>query len=415
MLRLFFGAPDAPGIIMKDHPTLLLKTAWSVRNIGDIGFTPGLLAILARHLPGTRVILWVVRWNEAVEAMVRRRFPGVSIVRGGIDHEDEPDTEELRAAFGQADFVLHNTSMGEDPSMMRAARKRGIPYGMFGQSYFPKIRERRDVLEALNDAAFVYCRDSLTLETLKQAGITSPVLDFNADSCFGIDVRDDAAAEAFLAEKGLQPDGFMTLQLRSNTPKNPGGSAPTDPTIRELNPEAPTQEQMAEDERRAAVFRELITGWVEATAKKVLIAPEIEEEIAHNKRLLLDPLPEAICSEVVLREHFWNSDEAASVFGRASLVVCHEPHSCIIGMASGTPALHLYSPEHGPKYQMFADLGAPEFLLPLDETPAETIFARMLDLDRHPEAARAIVNRAMGIADACWTAACGRIQDALSL
>jgi len=397
---------------MKNRPTLLLKTAWSVRNIGDMGFTPGMLAILERHLPEARVILWVVRWNEAVEAMVRRRFPEVSIVRGGIDREDEPDTEELRDAFERADFVLHNTSMGEDPSMMRAARKRGIPYGMFGQSYFPKIRERRDVLDALNDAAFVYCRDGLSLETLKEAGITPPVLDFNADSCFGIDVRDDAAAEAFLAEKGLEPDGFMTVQLRTNTPKNPGGSAPTDPTIRELNPETPTPEQAAEDERRAAVFRELITGWVEATGKKVLIAPEIEKEIGHNKRLLLDPLPESIRREVLLRERFWSSDEAASVFARASLVVCHEPHSCIIAMANGTPALHLYSPDHGPKYQMFADLGAPEFLLPLDEMPTETMLERMLELDRDPEAARAIVRRAMARAEACWTAACGRIREA---
>ena len=40
---------------------------------------------------------------------------------------DEPVGEDLRRAFDQADFVLHNTSMGESPAMMRAARKRGIP------------------------------------------------------------------------------------------------------------------------------------------------------------------------------------------------------------------------------------------------------------------------------------------------
>lgn len=144
-----------------------------------------------------------------------------------------------------------------------------------------------------------------------------------------------------------------------------------------------------------------------------MIAPEIEKEIAHNRRLLRDPLPEAIRRRVVVREHFWNSDEAASVFARAGLVVCHEPHSCIIAIANGTPALHLVSPEHGPKYRMFADLGAPEFLLPLDEAPTPDILDRMVKFERDPEGARAIVRRAMERAEARWTEACGLIRDAM--
>lgn len=61
---------------------------------------------------------------------------------------------------------------------------------------------------------------------------------------------------------------------------------------------------------------------------------------------------------------------------------------------------------------MFADVNAPEFLLPLDETPTDTMLERMLELDRDPEVARDIVRRAMAKAEACWTAACGRIRAA---
>lgn len=399
---------------MPAQPTLLLKTGWSYRNIGDIGFTPGTLAILQRYLPGVRVIAWMTRMNDAVEAMIRRRFPDVAIVRGGITAEDEPDTDDLRVAFDRCDLVLHNTSMGESPAMMRAARKRGKPYGMFGQSYFPSIRERGDVLDVLHDARFVYCRDTLTLETLRDTGIQPLVLDFNPDGCFGVDVRDDAAAAAYLEAKDLTPGRFMTVQLRTNTPKNPGGEAPTDPTIKALNPEEPTPQEQADDQRRAAVLRELMVGWIEKTGNKVLIAPEVEKEIPHNKRLLFDPLPAELRERVVVRETFWNTDEAAAIFGRAGLVLCHEPHSCILAMAQGTPIIHAYSPFHGPKYHMFADIGVPEWLAAIDETPPADILGRMLTIHHDPLAAREKVQQTMASIHHRLVGACRVIESAMN-
>src|SRR5688500_6482371 len=40
------------------RPTILLRSGWQTVNIGDIAHTPGLLALLERHLPAADVVLW---------------------------------------------------------------------------------------------------------------------------------------------------------------------------------------------------------------------------------------------------------------------------------------------------------------------------------------------------------------------
>lgn len=73
---------------------------------------------------------------------------------------------------------------------------------------------------------------------------------------------------------------------RANTPKTPGVD---DPRPEELNPSHPTPAQVADEERRAARYRELITRRARRTGGKVLSAPETFEEMAHDRRLRHDP------------------------------------------------------------------------------------------------------------------------------
>ncbi|MBM3889716.1 MAG: polysaccharide pyruvyl transferase family protein, partial [Verrucomicrobia bacterium] len=273
-------------------------------------------------------------------------------------------------------LIMHNSSMGTDTSLLAWCRKLGKPCGMYGQSYFPAFVESergKELIKLLNTAAFVYCRDGATLKTLQKAGVKCPVLEFAPDGCFGIDVRDDERALAFMKKAGLEERKFITIQLRTHTAKHPGRDNPP------LNPLHATPQQQADDARRAAVYHELIAAWVKRTGYKVLIAPEVEKEMVHNKRLLYDPLAGDIKAYVVNRETFWNADEAASVFARAHTAVCHEPHSLIIALANGTPIIHTYSEFHSPKCWMFRDIGLSEWLLEFDSTPAakmaETLFA----------------------------------------
>ncbi|MBI5685554.1 MAG: polysaccharide pyruvyl transferase family protein [Verrucomicrobia bacterium] len=358
--------------------TILLQSAWDTVNIGDIGHTPGTLRIIEKHLPDVRVIVWAMKLDERVIAMLRRRFPKVEFLQGSLTGKSERD-EKLREAIRRCNLFIRNSGMGQDTSFMEFCRKIGKPYGLYGQSYFASMVEGKGAAERialLNGAAFIYCRDSKSLNILRNAGLKPPVLEFGPDGCFGIDVRDDERGLATMKKLGLEERKFITIQLRTNTAKLPGVDDTRTP---KLNPLHPTPEQIADDERRAAVYRDLITRWVKRTGFKVLIAPEVKKEMEHNKRLLHDPLPEDIRKHVVNLDYFWNADEAASVFARAHTAVCHEPHSLIIALASGTPVIHTYSEFHSPKCWMFKDIGLPEWLLEYDSTPAakmaETLFA----------------------------------------
>ena len=385
---LFAAAPK--------RKTILLHSAWDTINIGDIGHTPGTLRIIEEHLPGVHVILWASKLDERVTRLLRTRFPKLEIVQGSLSGKSERD-EALRQAIGRADLFIRNSGMGQDTSWMSYCRKIGKPYGVYGQSYFRTMVEGKGAeerIDLLNNAAFIYTRETKTLNMLREAKIKAPVLEFGPDGCFGIDVRDDDRALAFMRKHGLEERKFITLELRTNTPKYPGVD---DTRPEKLNPLHPTPQQIADDERRAAVFRDLITRWVKHTQGKgkVLLAPETIKELGHNKRLIHDPLPPELRKQVVNLDEFWNADEAASLFARAHTVICHEPHSPIMALANGTPIMHTFSEFHGLKCWMFEDIGLGEWLLEFDSTPAEKMAETLLKIDADYPGAQAKVARAM--------------------
>src|SRR6187397_2792698 len=84
---------------------ILLRSSWQTVNIGDIAHTPGVLALLEKHLPDAEVRLWPSKVDNGVEEMLRARFPKVAIVQGA---------EALKTAFAECDFLLH----GSGPSLV---------------------------------------------------------------------------------------------------------------------------------------------------------------------------------------------------------------------------------------------------------------------------------------------------------
>ncbi|MEN3942288.1 polysaccharide pyruvyl transferase family protein [Prosthecobacter sp. SYSU 5D2] len=386
--------------------TILLQSAWDTINIGDIGHTPGTLRVLEEHLPEVKVVLWASKLDERVEALLRRRFPKVEIIQGHLTGKKERD-EVLRQAIANCDLFIRNSGMGQSTDYMEYCLKAGKPYGLFGQSFFPTMVEGKGAaerIELLNNAAFIYTRETKTLDILKGAGVKTPVLEFGPDGCFGIDVTDDERALATMKKLGLEDRQFITLQLRTHTAKHEGVDNPP------LNPLNPTPQMVADDERRAAKYRELVTTWVQKTGKKVLIAPEVKKEMVHNKRLIYDLLPPEIQKNVVNLEYFWNADEAASVFARAHTIVCHEPHSPIIALANGTPIIHTYSEFHSPKCWMFKDIGLGEWLLEFDETPVEKMADTLLAIDADYPAALEKVKKAMEYVHGCFASSSKTIK-----
>lgn len=376
--------------------TILMRSGWQTVNIGDIGHTPGTLRYLETYLPDVKVYLWLHRTTDEVTAMLQQRFPKVQIVQGKLNSRGKANNPEFQQAFDEADLFLYNSGMHFNqfwppPNyIIEACTVTKKPLVLYGQSFdgFAPEDEAK-MSELLSRAAAIYTRDVESFYYLRKIGVTSPSLAFGPDGCFGIDVRDDAKASDWLKAHDLKPKEFITVTLRSNTPKI-GAKKSTS-----MNPANPSKEDLAQNELWTKKLREVITDWVRKTGKKVLLAPEVDKEIVHAQKMILDKLPEDVKPYVVNRDPFWNVDEAASTYAQAIAVVSMEPHSCIISLAMGTPTMHLASPRHGLKRWMFRDIGLSEWLFDIDADPADQFTRALLKIDAKPELAQSKVNRAM--------------------
>src|SRR6185295_9915646 len=90
--------------------TIVLQSAWDTVNIGDIGHTPGTLRVIEQHLPHVRIVLWAMKVDERVTAMLRARFPKVEILQGSLTGKTERDVR-LQEAIRGCDLFIRNSGM----------------------------------------------------------------------------------------------------------------------------------------------------------------------------------------------------------------------------------------------------------------------------------------------------------------
>src|SRR5687767_4302482 len=172
---------------------ILLRSSWQVVNLGDIAHTPGLLALLEKHLPNTQVTLWAsADLSDEVAAMEHKRFPKLQIVKGTISADGTPSNPGLADAIKRSDFLLH----GSGPSMVAhrdvAAYVKHFnkPFGVYAITYGGFGTAEK---ELLSQAKFAFFRDSVSLAKAKADGITSPIMEFAPDAAFACDLRNDEA------------------------------------------------------------------------------------------------------------------------------------------------------------------------------------------------------------------------------
>jgi polysaccharide pyruvyl transferase WcaK-like protein len=379
----------------KTNPRILLRSSWQTVNIGDIAHTPGMLALLERHLPEARVTLWPSSVENGVDELLRKRFPQLRII------EAKPDVAE---AYDGHDLLLH----GSGPSLvgekqLAAWRGQGPkPYAVLGITLGKPTPATVDLL---NTAAFVFFRDSVSLQTAKAAGVTCSVMEFGPDAAFATDVRDDAKAGAFLRAAGLEAGGFLCCIPRyRNTPYwtiKPG--APFDPVKQRRN------DEMKEHDH--AQLRAAIVQVVTQTSLKVLICPEDRTQMALGKEILLDRLPADVRNHVAWREDYWLVDEALSVYTQSAGLFGNEMHSPIMCIGNGIPAIVCRWAEQTSKGTMWKDIGLGEWLFDLDdELQLAGIVPAVLAMARDPATAQDKVARARGILGDRQAAALGRIK-----
>lgn len=362
-------------------PRILLRSSWQTVNIGDIGHTPGVLRLLEEYLPDAEVRLWPSNIGDGVEPMLRRRFPRLIVVK---------DAAARKTAFAECDFLLH----GSGASLVAANdvatwhRETGKLYGVYGIT-LPDATAR--TIELLGGARFVFFRDSVSLALAKEKGCTAPVMEFGPDAAFAVDVRSEAAAEAFLKANALEEGGFLCCIPRLRY--TPYWLIRGTPMTALDEQKHRRNEEMKEHDH--APLRAAIAAVIRETGLKVLLCPEDRSQMAVGKEMIFDKLPDDVRARVVWREQFWLTDEAVSTYVRSAGLFGNEMHSPIMGIGNGVPALVCRFREQTSKGFMWRDIGLGDWLFDLDnEDDVARVAPAVLALAQDPAAARAKAARA---------------------
>ena len=379
------GLAAAAAMAGRRSARILLRSSWQVVNIGDIAHTPGVLALLERYLPEAEVWLWPTSLANGVEAMLRQRFPRLVIASS---------PEAVAAAIRYCDFFLHGSGAllvaAKDLARWRADTDK--PYGVYGITLNePAINP--EVVSLLNGAQFVFFRDTPSIQIARRRGVQNSVMEFGPDGAFATDLRNDTAAREFLAAHRLAPRRFLCCIPRYRfTPywSIPASSRPYDAARDRRN------QEMKEHDH--APLRAAITRLVRELRFQVLICAEDETQVALGKEMVFDPLPEDVKRATVWRDRFWLTDEALSVYCYSAGLFGNEMHSPIMCIGNGVPAIVCRFAEQTTKGFMWRDIGLGEWLFDLDnETDVARIVPAVLEMARHPAAARRKVKAAQAV------------------
>ena len=364
-------------------PRILLRSSWQVVNIGDIAHTPGVLALIEKHIPEAEVRLWASGdlSNEVAE-MEHRRFPKLKIVKGSIDADGKASNADLAEAIAWTDFLLH----GSGPSLVAAkdvaafVKHTGKPFGVYGITHGSFLSGNDNAI--LDQAKFVFFRDSVSLELARKQGVKSPILDFGPDGAFACDLRNDAGADAFLKANNLETGQFLCCIPRLRyTPYWTLDTRPKDAKRHARN------EALKESDH--APLLEAIIAVVRETKLKILICPEDKTQMAVGKEQLYDKLPADVQPRVVWRPNFWLTDEALSTYRRSAGLFGHEMHSPIMCIGNGIPAIVCRWAEQTSKGYMWRDIGLGDWLFDMDsEDEKKKVAAAVLALATNPLAAK---------------------------
>lgn len=374
-------------------PRILLRSSWQVVNIGDIAHTPGVLALIEKHIPEAETVLWASGdLSPEVAAMEHRRFPKLRIVKGTLDANGKASNPELAEVVAWADFLLH----GSGPSVVAAgdvaafAKHTGKPYGVYGITHGSFFTGSRDK-DILSGARFAFFRDSVSLDLAKKQGVTCPVMEFGPDGAFACDLRDDAKATAFLKANGLEEGKFLCCIPRLRwTPYWEIRKTPMDARAHERHAH---NEAMAEHDH--APLRAAITAIARETPLKMLVCPEDQSQMAVGKRWIMDKLPADVRERVVWRERFWLTDEALSTYVRSAGMFGLEMHSPIMCIGNGVPAIVCRFAEQTSKGIMWRDIGLGDWLFDFDvEEEIKRLVPAVLKMVNDPAAAKAKVAKA---------------------
>ncbi|MCB0689920.1 MAG: polysaccharide pyruvyl transferase family protein [Saprospiraceae bacterium] len=374
-LALFPFLHQLAQIAGKENPNILLVSGWQDINIGDIAHTPGLLHILETFMPDASIVLWKKSKGEEVRQLLNEAFPKVEIFYEKKEDNKILVNEILQEKIKWADVMIHGSGpsvVGRD-NLQLWSEYTDKPFGIFGTTIQQVDEELRQLL---GKAAFIYTRETASLEVLEKEGLSGDHIAFAPDATFFLNLHDRQRANAFLQEHQLQEGKYICVIPRLRfTPyhklKKVNWSDEKIEMVERVNAET--------KEKDHAKLREAMIAWVRQTGNKVLVCPEMTYQVDIMDELLIEPLPEDVKAQVIKRG-YWMPGEAASVYQSAFAVMSSECHSPIIALTNGTPAFYIRQPTDTIKGQMYYDLDLSDWVFEIDDVSGNDIATALMDI-----------------------------------
>lgn len=307
--------------------------------------------------------------------MLNEAFPKVEIFYEKKEDNKILVNEILQEKIKWADVMIHGSGpsvVGRD-NLQLWSEYTDKPFGIFGTTIQQVDEELRQLL---GKAAFIYTRETASLEVLEKEGLSGDHIAFAPDATFFLNLHDRQRANAFLQEHQLQEGKYICVIPRLRfTPyhklKKVNWSDEKIEMVERVNAET--------KEKDHAKLREAMIAWVRQTGNKVLVCPEMTYQVDIMDELLIEPLPEDVKAQVIKRG-YWMPGEAASVYQSAFAVMSSECHSPIIALTNGTPAFYIRQPTDTIKGQMYYDLDLSDWVFEIDDVSGNDIATALMDI-----------------------------------
>ncbi|MDF1572788.1 MAG: polysaccharide pyruvyl transferase family protein [Bacteroidales bacterium] len=290
-------------------------------------------------------------------------------------------------AFDECDLLIH----GSGPLLVAAdhiaawIQHTGKPFGVFGVTLQNPSEYHQEILR---QASFIYARETLSIQHLKQVGIEGPHIQFVPDATFFCNIKDEKKATRYLEANHLENRKFICVIPRLRYTPYHLIYSDNDWSDEKIKMVEETNEKYKEADH--AKLREAMIRWVRETKNKILVCPEMTYQVDIMDELLIDPLPDDV-KPFVVKRGYWLTGEAASVYSKAHALLSFECHSPILSLYNGTPAFYLRQPEDSIKGQMYYDLGYNDWVFEIMETEGHQIADRLMEVHNNYDAAKAIV------------------------
>ncbi|MFW6598488.1 polysaccharide pyruvyl transferase family protein [Propionibacteriaceae bacterium Y2011] len=362
------------------RPRIVLLGSWQTVNIGDVAHTPGCLTAFKTFAPDAEITLLPRELDDREQQMLAELFPEVRVLTPLVWTGDTALPEEIRTAFEEADLLVHGSGPSVVvPELVRAWRELSDkPYGFFGITVDPfpaqpaTLAEGRIMINSevgdlvgtdrdlLDGAAFVYCRDSLTRDLLRNQGITSAVIEFGPDASPSFAPQRRASEDVLATVSDAGPLLCIVPRLRY-TPYHEFRDVEV-----ELFHRRRDAYNAAHAEADLAPLKAAADWWLANTDGTVMVVPEMIYQVEFAQQHFTGG------DRLHVLDRFWSLPEASAVYRQATAVVSSECHSPLIAMAVGTPAMYLRQPTDTVKGHMYRDLGVDDWLFEVVD-PATTV------------------------------------------